>query len=69
MGAMAIRRSLIVAEERDIQRDLSMIRRSACGLLYRMIGVIEIGAFPIDSRVTHSNDHILTIQIVAFVDL
>ena len=69
MRAMAIRRSLIVAEERDIQRDLSMIRRPACGLLYRMIGVIEIGAFPIDSRVTHSNDHILTIQIVAFVDL
>ena len=69
MGAMAIRRSLIVAEERDIQRDLSMIRRSACGLLYRMIGVIEIGAFPIDSRVTHSNEHILTIQIMTFVDL
>ena len=69
MGAMAIRRSFIVAEERDVQRDLSVIRRSACGLLHRMIGVIEIGAFPIDSRVTHSNEHILTIQIVTFVDL
>ena len=69
MGAMAIRRSLIVAEERDIQRNLSVIGRSAVGFLHRMIGVIEIGAFPIDSRVTHSNEHILTIQIVTFVDL
>ena len=69
MRAMAIRRSLIVAEERNIQRDLTVIRRSAFGLLHRMIGVIEIGAFPIDSRVTHSNEHIPTIQIVAFVDL
>ena len=69
MRAMAIRRSLIVAEERNIQRDLSVIRRSACGFLHRMIGVIEIGAFPIDSSIAHSNEHILTIQIVTFVDL
>ena len=69
MRAVAIGSRLVTAEKRNVQRDLPMLGRPALCLAHRMIRVVEESAHQIDSRVAHANQHVLTIQIVALVDL
>ena len=68
MRTMAICFSLIISEKRHIQLDLAMISRSTCSFPNGVIRIVEIGAFRIDSGISHTYDNISTVQVVSFVE-